>query len=133
VVVWAFDAALAVLSTIGHILQVFTFHSLIKQGMVLLLLPTMTALTTRLLRTTFVVLCDKSAWLPILTDFMGSVIENTWLSPEVLPIMRVHALSFVVLLVEWTPFGFEVEHVKIGILRHLMNKPSLKLFSTMCK
>lgn len=44
-------------------------------------------------------------------------------SSEVLPVMRIIALSFVVLFVERTPLSFEIEHVEICILLHEMDNP----------
>lgn len=45
------------------------------------------------------------------------VLEQVRLSSEVLPIVGVHTISLVVILTEWAPFGFEKEHIEVGIFR----------------
>jgi len=47
--------------------------------------------------------------------------------------VSVYALSLVVLFVEWTPLRFEVKHVKVRILFHLVNKSCFELFGIVSK
>jgi hypothetical protein len=79
----------------------------------------------------FVVFGDECTWLPIVTSFVALIIENIGLSPEVLPVMSINTLSFVMLLVEWTPLSLEVKHIKIYVFFHLMDQSCFELFSTM--
>ena len=55
------------------------------------------------------------------------------LPSEVLPVVRVVTRGFVVLLIEWTPFSFEVEHIEIVIPRQVMNDPGFDVFLRVCK
>ena len=74
------------------------------------------------------VLGNKSPRLPVRAYILAVIRENIRLSSEILPVVSIDTLSLIVLFVEWTPLCFEVKHVKVGILFHLMNKPCFKLF-----
>lgn len=99
--------------------------------MVLLFLPAMAAFAACLLWAPFMILRNEGTWLPVITDLVCIVVENIWLPSEVLPIVRIDALCFVVLLVEGAPFGFEIKHVKVGVLGHLVYQPRLELLGAM--
>lgn len=115
------------------ILQIFADHGLVERRMVLLFLPSMATFAARLLRTPFMILCNESARLPILADLVSTIVENIRFPSKVLPVVSIHALRFVVLLIEGTPLCLEVEHVEVGILGHLVDQPCLQLLSTMRK
>jgi hypothetical protein len=53
--------------------------------------------------------------LPVLADFY-LVPKQVWAPSEVLEIMRVNALCLVVVMVERTPLGLEVEHEEIEVV-----------------
>jgi hypothetical protein len=44
------------------------------------------------------------------------------LPSEVLPVVRVDALSFVVFVVEWAPLCLKVEHVELTVTRHFVDQ-----------
>jgi hypothetical protein len=46
---------------------------------------------------------------------------------EVLPVVSIVTLSFIVLLVERTPFSLKVEHIEISVLLHKMDYPCLNV------
>ena len=66
--------------------------------------------------TSFIILADEGSSLPVLAQVHRIVIKYVWLPSEVLPVMSVVTLSFVVFLVERTPFSLEVKHVEVSIL-----------------
>ena len=59
------------------------------------------------------VLADERACLPILAEFPGIVIKQVGLASEVVPIVRVYALSLVVRLDERAPLSLEVVHEEV--------------------
>jgi hypothetical protein len=95
--------------------------------MVLLLLPTMRVGTACLVRAPLIILGNKSSWLPIVAYPIALILIDIWFSPKVLPVVSIDTLGLVVLLVERAPLGLEVEHVKIAVLLHLMDKSRLKI------
>jgi hypothetical protein len=98
--------------------------------MVLLLFPAVAAGATGLVRTTFVVFGDEGARLPVPADVVCVIVVDIWLPPEVLPIVRVHALGLVVLFIEWAPLGLEIEHVEICVFGHFVDEAGLELLGT---
>lgn len=55
------------------------------------------------------------------------------LPPEILSVVSIVALSFVMFLIEWTPFSLEVEHIEICIFLQKMDDPGLNIFHGMSK
>jgi len=102
---------------------------LVKERMVILLLPSVAAIATGHIFAAILVICNEGAWLPVGANRFAVISEQIRLSSEVLPIVRIYALSLVVVLVEWTVLSFEVVHVEICILLHLVNKPGFELLS----
>ena len=124
-IVRALDSSLAISAiAVTHVLAWLSF---VEHGMVLLFLPSMAALATRLIGTPFVILGNESARLPVLAYLPGVIVVDVGLPPEVLPIMRIHALSLIVLLVEGAPLSLEVEHVEVCVLDHLVDEARLQL------
>lgn len=109
----------------------FARQSLVVHRMVLLLFPSVTMGARCLFEASLVVLSDECSWLPIFAKLIAFVIEDIRLSPKVLPVMCINALSFVMLLVKRAPLSLEVKEVEIGIFFHLMDQSSLELFSGM--
>lgn len=62
----------------------------------------------------FIVRSDERAALPILTN-LHLIAKEIRTTAEILEVVRVHALSLVVFMVEGTPFGFEVEDEEIEV------------------
>ena len=119
---WAFNPPIALLFP----LRVRAGLRLIKQWVVLLLLPPMAVRTARLLLASLMILSYERPRLPIGAE-LSFVRELTWFTSKVLVIMSVHALCLVVIVVKWAPFSFEVEHIEICISLHMMNKAHFKL------
>ena len=71
--------------------------------------------------------------MPIFAKLITFIAKKIRFAPKVLPIMSIDTLRFIVILVKWTPFSFEIEHEKVSIFFHFMNKPCLQLHRTMCK
>ena len=101
--------------------------------MIFLLFPTMGELTRSLIEASIFILSNKSRWLPILANLITFITKNIRFAPKVLPIVSINTLWFIMIFVKWTPFSFEIEHVKVSIHFHFMNKPCLQLHCTMCK
>lgn len=59
------------------------------------------------------VLANERTCLPILAELPGVIIKQVRFAAEVVPIVRVYALSLVVRLDERTPFSLEVVHEKV--------------------
>jgi hypothetical protein len=93
----------------------------------------MAVLTVAHLLTSLIVFSNKCARSPVRTSSKAVVNENCGVSPEVLVIMSIWALGLVVLLVEWTPLRFVVEHEEIFIFLHLVNQSHLKLLVAVSK
>ena len=85
-------------------------------GMEFLLLPAVTVLTPPLERTAFLVGHDEGATFPVRTH-VSIVVENVGFAAEILPVVRVHALRFIVIFGERTPRCFEMKQVEIHIFR----------------
>ncbi len=103
---------------VSNALLIFTRFGLIVEGVEFLFFPPMRVQTSCLENTPFLVLTYESTCLPILTKSGWVVRKEVWFTTEVLPIVSIVALGLVVLFVERTPFGFEVEHVKVWIFCH---------------
>lgn len=101
--------------------------------MVFLFFPTMTIETSCLQQTAFFILTYESSCLPILTQCKCIVIKYLGLSSEVLLIVSIITLRFVMFFIKWTPFSFEVKHVKIHIFLKIVYNSSFYVFHRMCK
>ena len=87
-----------------------------------LLLPAVVATAVRLKRAPVFVTADEVAGLPLFADFEWIVGKVVRLAPEVLPIMRIDALCFVVLLIVGTPLRLKVVHVEVVVSLHLVDE-----------
>jgi hypothetical protein len=77
------------------------------------------------------ILVYLSLLIPIRT-LNALVVKDMRFSSEILPIMCVHTeFSVVIVLVKWTPHGFEVKHIKIVIIFQVMNKFNHRVLLTM--
>ena len=92
-----------------------------------LLFPSMVLSTEGLQGASLLVLANKVASLPSLTDLKGIVQEQMWLSAEILPVVGITALGLVVLGAERTPLSFEVKHVELLVARHLVDQGSFNV------
>ena len=98
-----------------------THARLPNNWMVLLLLPAVGVRAAIFVAAPVRVFSYKTLCLPILTqDGLVAVVEG--LAPQVLPIVRVHALLFVVLVWERAPRCLEVEHVEVRVLVHAVQQ-----------
>ena len=100
-----------------------TLHSLVVEVVVLLLFPPMTASASVFEFATISVSLGLIFGMPESALDAPVVFIDMWFAPEVLPVVSVLALvSLVVpvLVVEWAPDCFEMEHVEIGISVHLV-------------
>ena len=71
---------------------------------------------------------DESTPLPVLAELARIIVEQVRLTPKVLPVVRVLALGFVVIVREiWAPLRFKVVHVELVIFRQLVNKARLQI------
>lgn len=95
-------------------------HGLVHQRMKHLFFPSMTSCAVTLQWTPILILSDEITSLPIFTEFKRTVPKEMGFTPEVLPVMSIHALSFVMLMVKGTPFSFEVEHKEFPITRYFV-------------
>ena len=77
-----------------------------------------------LVHASFVVLADEGSRPPVFAKILG-VLKKMRLAPEVLPVVGVLALRLVVVLRERAPLRFEVEEVKILVVRVLVNQRDL--------
>jgi hypothetical protein len=109
------------------LLSVVAEDRLVDHRMENLFFPPVVLATERLQRTPFLILADKVAGLPRLTNLKWVVQEEMWLSTEVLPIVRVTALRLVVFGTEGTPLSLKVKHVELLAPRHLMNQWGLNV------
>jgi len=91
-----------------------------------LLLPAMRELAFGLQRAALLVSGDESARWPPRTR-IGRIIVELRLPAEVLPVVRVVAVGFVVLLVLGAPLSFEMELVVVGVLVHEVEQRGLHL------
>ena len=64
---------------------------------------------------------------------MAIVSKNVWFPSEILPIVKINALSLVMLLIKWATLSLEIKHEKVRVFLHLMNKPCLQLLGAMSK
>jgi hypothetical protein len=99
--------------------------------MELLLFPTMTKMASLESFTTFFIASYECATLPILTK-LGVISKKIRFSPKILKVMRIYTLCFVMLMVIWAPFSFEVKYVKVEILilrQKMMNKSDFNVFN----
>ena len=102
--------------------------------MVYLLFPSVRARAECLQGTPLMVVADKSSALPVLAKLLRIVVEEVRFAAEVLPVVRVVTLRLVVLFgQERAPLGLEVIHKEVGVLRILVNQPSLHVQLTMSK
>lgn len=95
--------------------------------MIILLFPTMTALTTGHVLAPIDIVCDEGAGLPVLAEAFDVVVEDVRVASEVLPVVIINTLRLVMVFVERTALRLEVEHIEVRIPLHLMNKAGLKL------
>lgn len=98
-------------------LEAFLFFArlgFVKKGMELVFLPPMGVGTMLKPFAALFVACDESPTLPVDTEFRP-ILEEVRLAAEVLEVMRIHALSFVMLVVVGTPLGLEVEDIEVEI------------------
>ena len=65
--------------------------------------------------TALIVRCYKGATLPVLAD-LNIILKQVRSSSKVLEIVCINALRFVVLVIEWTPLGFEEKHEEIKVV-----------------
>ena len=69
---------------------------------------------------------DESTPLPVLAELARIIVEQVRLTPKVLPVVRVLALGFVVIVRKiWAPLRLKVVHVELVIFRQLVNKARL--------
>jgi hypothetical protein len=110
-----------------------TRQCFVNERVELLLLPPMTVRTCVQSLASFLVASDESATLPILTE-LSFIAEEVRLASKVLEVMRIHALSFVVVVVEGAPLSLEEENIKFIVLilgLHMMNQPNFDIFHRM--
>ena len=102
--------ALETFETFGLLARLRLVHERMEE----LLLPTMALTAPLQALATFFVARDEGATLPVLAqvDVIG---EQVGPSAEILKVVRVHALSLVVVVVKWTPLCLEVEHVEVEV------------------
>mmetsp|Transcript_7054 Transcript_7054/g.5302 ORF Transcript_7054/g.5302 Transcript_7054/m.5302 type:complete len:284 (-) Transcript_7054:950-1801(-) len=106
------------------VLSVLARIQLIVIWMILLFFPPMRMLASILQFASVCVGRDKIFCFPV-GALILAIVEQMWLSAEVLPVVGVVALGLVVFLVEGAPFGLEVEHVEVGVLLHEVDYPRL--------
>ena len=96
--------------------------------MINLLLPAVSSGAECLQRTTLVVVADESSTLPVLTELLWVIVKEVRLAPEVLPVMRILALSLVVLNGQvGAPLRLEVVHVEVVVLGVLVDQASFQV------
>ena len=110
-----------------------TFSGLINVRVVLLLLPPVVLCAGGLQRTSLLILANEGLWLPIFTGDKYVIVVKLGFAPEILPVVRVLALRFVVFSVEWAPLCFEIEHVEVHVLCHIVNDTRLDVFHGVSK
>ena len=102
------------LETLEALVTLLTRLGLVYEWMEELLFPAMAHLAVLEAFAALFVTSDEGAALPILTQIY-LVGEQVRAAPEVLEVVGVHALRLVVLLVEGTPLGLEIEHVEVKV------------------
>lgn len=107
------------LKTLEALVALLTRLGLVHEWMEELLFPAVAHLAMLEAFAALFVAGDESTALPILTQ-IDLVAEQVWAASEILEVVGVHALSLVVLLIEWAPLRLEVEHVvvKVRLNRH---------------
>ena len=96
--------------------------------MVNLFLPSVGPGAISLQRTALIVVANKSACLPILTQFSRVIVKQVRLAPKVLPVMSILTLGLVVLLRQvGAPFSLKVEHVEVWLLWVLVNESCFQI------
>lgn len=98
-----------------------------------MLFPSVTVLTTCLIRAALDVLGDECSRLPVGASLLALILEDVRLSSEILPIMSVNTLCLVMFFVEWAPLRLEIEHIEIGVLFHLMDQSRFEIFGAVSK
>ena len=99
-----------------------------------LLFPAVATRTEGLQGTSLVIISDESPSLPVLTEVTWIIVEEVGLTPEILPVMCVHAQSFVVLAVKKrAPLSLEVEHKEFLIARVFMNQSRFNVQLGVCE
>ena len=93
----------------------FTWLCFIYHWMKLLFFPPMTIGALLKSLATFLVACDKCATLPIFAKF-GIIFKQIRFSSEILEIVCIHTLSFIMIMIEGTPFCLKVKDEKVIIL-----------------
>lgn len=104
--------------------SVVTKHGFVNERMEELFFPAMIASAGGLHWTSFFILTNEVASLPLLANFKGTVGEQVRFPSEILPVMSVDTLRLVVLSVERTPLSFEVKNVELHVARHLVYQRS---------
>ena len=99
---------------------------------ILLLFPAVAVAAPILIRTAVMIFANEIFRRPILTRHRLIPIL-LWLAAEVLPVVRVDAQFFVMLKGKWAPGGLKIEHVKVSVLRHLVQDVYSKLAFVMCE
>ena len=104
-------------------LAFFACLRLVHQRMELLFFPSVTVVARLEPFAALIVWSNEGPALPVLTYF-DFVLEQVRAASEVLEVVGIDTLSFVVVVVERTPFSFKVEHKKVEVLtldaRHQM-------------
>ena len=103
-------------------LRVATAESFIVQRVKSLFFPAMVTTAIALHRTSLFVSADKVTGCPVRALLKGVVRKVMRFAPEVLPVMCIHALSFIMVLIKRTPFSLKVVHIELLIFRHSVNK-----------
>lgn len=83
----------------------------------------------------FLIASNKSPTLPVFTKFCV-VSEQIGFSPEILKIVRIDALSFIMVVIEGAPFCLKIEYEEIIILvklKQVMNEPDFYVFNWVSK
>jgi hypothetical protein len=102
--------------------MLLTWVDFVRSGVVLLLFPAVAVSASVLVQAAVTVCSDEVFYLPILTEVFFIVVKLGF-SSQVLPVVCVDTVFFVVILAPWTPGGFEVENVEIGVFRlHLVEE-----------
>lgn len=77
--------------------------------------PTMTELTIFKFLTTLLITSNEGAALPLITD-VGLISEQIWFTPVILEVMRINALSLIMIVVLGTPLCLKVVDVELEVL-----------------
>jgi len=95
-------------------LHVGAGHCFINKGMENLFFPTVASCTIALQGTSVLIFGNEISCLPLGAELERVIIKKVWFASEVLPIVRIDALSLIMLMCEGTPLGFESEHVEFS-------------------